>query len=584
MSIPRLLSTPKTLCTTLLLALSLLTGSVALAQSPTVRISGAGSNLESNIRAHLRITSESCASSMRRLNRLLPQVRRNVERASQALGFYDSEIDLAFEAGDGCWILNVDITPGQRIRISEVRIEIIGTETRIFREVIDSPPLQRGQPLNHSQYERIKSLLSSLAAENGYFNARFNRSDLAIDLEAYTAAVLIEFEPGERFRFGEIRLPELEELSQPFLTRFLTFESSMPYSTEQLVDLRRNLNDSQYFNQVAVTPQLSEAREGEVPVNIELGMRTRRTYTTGIGASTDAGPRVRFSYEDRYINRRGHRLTGDVLVSTQQQEPSLSYVIPLRDPASESLRLSGGFLRQETDSYISNTWRVGGSYRTLFPENWVQNIFTNFQTERSELLSTNETDRINTTVSGVNWSRTRTDDPIYPRRGWRLFGQVSGSYDQFLSDISFLQLSANAKFIESVGPGRVLLRGEIGSSFVSDVEELPISERYFTGGDQSVRGYQWNSLGAPNRDGDVVGGKNLLVGSVEYDINVVGNWNVAAFMDVGNSFNDYGDIRLRRGVGLGVRWMSPIGAIRLDVARAIDKGSYRFHITMGPDL
>lgn len=575
-------STRSTLFTLLILLSTV--SRIAWAQSPTINIDGAGSGLESNIRAHLRISGESCTATLRRLNRNLPQVRRNVERAAQALGYYASDIDLAFEEGENCWSLNVDITPGPRVRVNEVRIDIIDSDPAVFRELLDDPPLRNGMALNHSQYERIKSTLSSMAVENGYFNARFNRSELGIDLETNTADIIIEFEPGERYRFGEIRLPAMDELSETFISRFVPFETSEPYSTDQLVRLRQNLNDSQYFRQVAVTPQLAAAQGGEIPINVELGMRTRRTYTTGVGVSTDVGPRVRFAYEDRYINRRGHRLNADLTVSTQQQEPSVSYIIPLRDPATESLRVSGGYLRQETDSYISNAFRVGVNYRSLFPANWVQNIFTNFQTERSELLSTNETDRINATVSGINWSRTRSDDPIYPSRGWRLFAQVSGAHEDLVSDISFLQLQTSAKLIESIGPGRVLVRGEVATTLVDEVQELPVSERFFTGGDQSVRGYQWNSLGATNRDGDIVGGKNLLVGSIEYDISVRDSWNVAAFFDAGNSFADFGDIDLKRGVGLGVRWLSPIGAVRLDVARGLDDGNYRFHITMGPDL
>lgn len=239
-------------------------------------------------------------------------------------------------------------------------------------------------------------------------------------------------------------------------------------------------------------------------------------------------------------------------------------------------------MRQDTESYTTNAYRVGVTYRRLVWDSWVQNIFTNFQHERATLASGRE--QTDSTISGINWSRTRADDPIYPSRGWRLFGQVSGAHDALVSDISFVQLYTSAKLIHSVGPGRVLLRGESATTFVSEVQEMPVSERFFTGGDQSVRGYQWGSLGARNSDGDVVGGKNLLVGSIEYDFSVRPGWNAAVFYDVGNSFADFGSMNLKRGVGIGARWLSPIGAIRVDIARGLDDGGFRFHLTMGPDL
>jgi len=564
-----------------MLAGALLLPLPALAQTPNIQIEGVGGALRDNIRAHLRIGDERCTSSIRRLNRLIPQIERSTERALQALGYYLSDIEISFSEGEACWQLQISINAGEPVTINELQISIVGDDS-VFRPVLDSPPITRGAQLNHSQYERLKSLLSAVAVENGYFNARFNRSDLAIDLVRNTADVIIEFDTGSRHQFGEIRIAPIEALSERFIYRFVPFEEGTPYSSEQLVQLRQNLNDSQYFRQVSVTPLLTEADEGIVPLSVELEPRLRRSYTTGVGASTNAGPRVRFAYEDRYINRQGHRLTGDVLISQQQQEPSLSYIIPLRNPAIESLRLSGGFMRQETDSYTTNTWRMGVAYRSNFPTNWVQTVFTNYQQERAQLSS--EKVQTNSMISGINWSRTRADDPIYPRRGWRLFAQVSGAREEVFSDISFTQLYSSAKWIESFGPGRLLLRGEMATTFVSEVQELPISERFFTGGDTTVRGYQWSSLGATNASGEVVGGKNLLVGSIEYDFPIRGSWNGAVFADTGNSFADFGNFKLNRSAGLGIRWLSPIGAIRFDLARGLDDGNFRFHLTMGPDL
>jgi len=565
----------------LFLLLLALLSTHAQAQSPSIEISGVGSALTDNIRAHLRVGDERCNTPVRRLNRLIPQVQRNTERALQALGIYQARIQVEFSSYEDCWRLAINVEPGEPVTISSVQINIDG-DPRIFREIIDSPPISRGDNLNHSQYERLKSNISSLAVENGYFNARFTRSDLAIDLANNTADILIDFETGERYRFGNVRISPMDELSERFVARFVPFEEGEPYSTDNLVRLRQNLNDSQYFSQVSVTPQLNEASEQQIPVDVELSARLRRSYTTGAGISTDVGPRVRFAYEDRYINRQGHRLNADLTVSTQQQEPGVSYIIPLRDPSTESLRISSGFMRQDTESYTTNAYRVGITYRRLVWDSWVQNLFTNFQHERATLASGRE--QTDSTISGINLSRTRADDPIYPSRGWRLFGQISGAHDAVVSDISFVQLYTSAKLIHSIGPGRVLLRGESATTFVSEVQEMPVSERFFTGGDQSVRGYQWGSLGARNADGDIVGGKNLLVGSIEYDFSVRPGWNAAVFYDVGNSFADFGSMNLKRGVGIGARWLSPIGAVRVDIARGLDDGGFRFHLTMGPDL
>lgn len=585
-----------------LLSVALLAAAqVGQAQSavPAISITGADPSLEGNIRAHLSVESERCNSPQRRLDRLLPQVTRDVERAAQALGHYSLQQSGVFIAGEPCWSLRIEVIPGVPVQFGTININVAPDETRIlgqadpFAELLRNSPITSGGQLIHSHYENLKASLSALAVENGYFAARFNRSELAVDLQRNLADVNIDFDPGERYRFGAIRINPLEELSDSFISRFLPFDEGSPYSTEMLIALRQSLNDSQYFSQVAVTPQLSAAQTSsaatarEVPVDIELTARPRRSWTVGMGMTTDIGPRLTLAYEDRYINRRGHRLSGDAGISPLRQEPNLSYVIPLSDPATESLSISTGYVGEQTDTFATDTYKVGVSYRStvdawILGNDWLQNIFINYQREDSELNDVRE--QSNLTISGINWAKTQADDPIFPTRGWRLFTQVSGASNAFLSDMSFLQLYASGKVVRAIGPGRALIRMEAATTIVDGVEELPVSIRFFTGGDQSVRGYQYRSLGALNELGEVIGGKHLLTGSAEYDFDVRPGWKGALFVDAGNSFADFADFDLYRSVGLGIRWMSPIGPIRADVARGLDDGSFRLHITMGPDL
>ena len=127
------------------------------------------------------------------------------------------------------------------------------------------------------------------------------------------------------------------------------------------------------------------------------------------------------------------------------------------------------------------------------------------------------------------------------------------------------------------------MRSELGATQVNDFEELPTSLRYFAGGDNSVRGYDYKSLG-PMKDGKVVGGNNLWVNSIEYDYLVRPTWAVAAFYDIGNAADDF-HLTLARGTGLGIRWISPIGPVRVDIARALDfPNGWHLHVSMGPDL
>lgn len=586
-----------------LLLLMLLAGSAAAqapAPSPSILITGADAPLEANIRALLSLDGERCDADLTTLNARRPQLTREVERAAQGLGYYRLTQQVRFSRDETCWRAQIDVVPGEPVLFGDIVItldESNADSTAPFQGFLATAPVLTGTPLNHRSYENLKSALSTLAVENGYFSARFSRSELAIDLARNRADVHIDFDPGQRFAFGTINISPIEALSDRFISRFVPFETGAPYSTEALVDLRESLNNSQYFMDVAVTPQLTAAQTvasttvSEVPVNIALQVRPRRSWTAGLGVTTDNGPRMTVNYEDRYFNRSGHRQNGDVALSTMENRANISHIIPMTDPATESLSVSLGYLGQDNDTFSIDTYKLGVSYRStinipLVGDEWLQNIFSNFQRENSALntVAVNGHESSNLTITGINWTKTSADDPIFPTRGWRLFTQVSGASNAFVSDLSFVQLYASGKFVRSIGPGRALLRMEAATTFVDGLSELPVSIRFFTGGDQSVRGYQYGSIGALNELGEVIGGKHLLTASAEYDFTVHPNWKMAVFMDAGNSFADLSALSLYKSAGLGLRWMSPIGPIRADIAKGLDDGTFRLHITMGPDL
>lgn len=583
------------------------------ATTPEIRISGAQGELAANIRAHVGTPELSCSVSQRRLDRQRPQVRRNTLRAAQAIGYYQATVDITFTALSAltapsgnteqvsssddaassqpqCWELDINISPGARVRFGDINISIADpSREALFAPVLSALPVQRGNPLRHSDYESLKSLISGHAIENGFFASRFTESELAIDLQRQRADINLVFEPGEQYSFGDISIATPDALSESFVQRFVTLQPNSPYHSDDLIEQRQHLNSSQYFSRVAVTPDLDQTGDRVIPVNIGLTLRPRRVYTVGAGVNTDSGPRLTGNYEDRYINRRGHRLLAETSLSTLQQDASVSYIIPLQDPVNDSLRFSAGFQREEADTYITNTYRTGVTHRSLVADSWVQNLYVNYEREKSELIETEtgepELQRNNTTIVGANWTRTKSDDPIFPRNGWRLFGQVQGSHDALMSDTSFTQVEGSVKWIHSLGPTRIIARAEAATTIADALLDLPVSVRYFTGGDTSIRGYQFGELGALNDEGEVVGGKHLLVGSLEYDFPVRGeDWRGAVFFDTGNSFRDFDTMTLKQSAGLGIRWISPIGPIRLDIAHAISDDAFRLHITMGPDL
>ena len=303
----------------------------------------------------------------------------------------------------------------------------------------------------------------------------------------------------------------------------------------------------------------------------------------GIGASTDTGPRVRLGVENRRGNRAGHRFRAETELSQVQQGAGASYQIPLRDPLRERLDFHTSYVNEVTDSKDNERWSTGADYIVELENRWVTTTSLTYLRETYEIAD--EVDQAELIIPGFQLSRVKANDPVYPSFGWRLSSKARFANRNLSSTASFLQLNGNGKILFPLLGGRVLVRGDLGYTEVTNVRELPASIRFFAGGDSSVRGFAYESLGPRADNGEVIGGRHLATGSLEYDHPITEKWHLAVFTDGGNAFNDFNDFEIRRSAGFGIRWRSPLGPIRLDLARAVDENrDWRLHLSMGPDL
>ncbi len=579
----------------LLLSSLLATPVEAKAKKVEVEIDGVRRELERNVRSLLSLANQDDDSlDEARIRRLHAKAPEEIGEALQPFGYYKPQVRSTLEQNGDRWVARYTIEEGPAIGIASVdlRIDGEGGNEPGFRGIVTDFPVRRGEVLFHPDYEQGKKELVDHAAEEGYLDAKFETSEVRVDLERYRADVVVHFQTGPRYRFGDVRFHQ-EVLDPDLLVGYVTFKKGEPLDVNKVLELQSSLSDSPYWSRVEVVTRQEEAQGLEVPIDVDLVPAKTMRFSGGIGYGTDTGPRVSGAWELRRLNRRGHRAETSIKASQIEQSFESSYQIPGAYPRTDVLSFNTAYDRKDNDTTQSETGLIGAQ-RTQTRGGWREAISLTFQ--REDFTVGLDHGISNLVVPGVSYERVKADDRIFTTQGYRLFGSLQGASASALSDSSFVQASIEAKAIRTVGErNRLIGRAQVGYTQTDEFRELPPRFRFFAGGDRSVRGYAFEGLGELDEAGHVIGGEALLTGSLEYEYRLddirlfdrfsLEKFGVAAFYDAGNACHDF-SCELEQGAGVGLRWLSPIGPIRADVAWALTEPGHplRFHLNIGPDL
>jgi translocation and assembly module TamA len=550
-----------------------------------IELVGLSEDLETDVLAALSLDDEPCESAEFRIRSLYRRAPATIGEVIEAYGYYAATIDSALQFESGCWSARFDIDLGVPVALRDVDLQITGDSQSdpAFISAISESGLVPGQQLVHADYERIKTRLFEIAQNRGYAEAALRENRIDVYPEELAADITIHFDPGPRYSFGEIIVRQ-EILDPGLINGFYDIETGEPFDRAELTDVYAALVDSGYFGLVNVRPLAPDTERRQIPIEIELARGNSKILSYGGGFATDTGPRVRIARNNRRLNSRGAQLSLNTELSPVISEFVVSYRFPYGDPRTEWLSFDAGVKHENTDTSKSDSLEFGTRRITQRRNNWQETQFVNLLIEDFEIG--NDLGQTTLLQPGVGWFKVQADNTIRPDRGYRVLLEISAASEQLASDTDFLKLVFATRWIRSFdNRGRLLTRLRAGITWEDQFDRLPPSVRFFAGGDNSIRGYQFQSLGPINSDGDVIGGNRLLVGSVEYEHPVKNRWSVATFYDAGNAFRD-NDFDAVAGAGIGARWQSPLGPIRIDFAKPLDglDRDTRFHISFGPDL
>ena len=522
------------------------------------------------------------SAQLRRLMQRTPQQARELLATE---GYFDAEVRVSQDNSVTPVKVRVEVSPGAPALIGAVDIGFEGPVTaagpeaaRRLERIRKGWRLPAGSRFRQADWDQAKNELVRQLSQESYAAARITTSAAVVDPVDRRVAVTLRLDSGPAYRFGALQVEGLRRYPRAMVEKLNPIVPGTPFQREALAELQTRLLEAGWFDSALVTADPETAGpDSSLPVRVILGELPRFKVSFGLGYSSSTGNRAQFGFQDLLVNRRGWRLIGNVKLETRRQSASADILLPMKR-AGEHDRFGALFDRSSLQGDV--TRKVGaGAWRTWKKGDYETSLALQYQIEQ-EAIDGSLT-RNNRALS-LNYSRTarKTDDALFPTRGYMLNAQLGGAARALLSDRNFVRAYLKGLVYHPLPAGTLILRAETGITLATSRIGIPSEFLFRAGGDQSVRGYAYQSLGI--REGNaVVGGRFLALASVEYVHRVTRDWGAALFYDAGDAADSRRTFRIHKGYGVGARWRSPVGPLSLDVAYGEQTRETRLHISVG---
>ena len=608
-----------------------------------VKVAGSDDQvLVDNVRSALALNEETGKDiSARRLNYLLREAEAETREALEPFGYYSPTITIRrsdrsaaeipdardVDPDDGAHAANSDspaagngngnatnrrgvssdrtltvsihVDPGTPVRIRGFSLGLTGEAERdaSVQSALSAFVPRQGDVLDHTLYDASKGKVNRALATHGYFDANLPAHRIEVTRADQAADLDLRWTSGKRFALGEVTFTQAPNriIRDTLLRKLVDWDQGDAYDEAELEKLRRSLVKLDYFGLVEVLPQPEQAGDDKiVPVQVNLTPASRSIYTTGLSYGTLSGAGVRMGVERRYLNTRGHKALAQVDYASKRKTATLQYRLPAFAWLDGWYTASLQAADEQTDFLDNRRLEFVASRSGQFNEHL--NLIASMHVLRERWSYFNLTMQVpvyqyaSFAFPELRAEYVDVDNKLEPRRGAGGTLLLRGGTGIGNASANFVQVHASAQWFHGFdADSRLLVRGELGHTFTKALFGLPPSLRFYAGGDNSVRGYGWREIGPRIRNGMgqtyALGAQNVVTASVEYERYVKGRWGAAVFIDSGSAF-DGKQPDMRTGVGMGLRWKSPVGPVRIDIAHGLNQpdSPITLHLNIGADL
>ncbi|HUQ73893.1 MAG TPA: BamA/TamA family outer membrane protein [Burkholderiales bacterium] len=518
-----------------------------------------------------------------RLKRLVDDAVREAREAAATEGYFSANVEADVDSSATPWVVRLKVEPGERTRVGDVEVRFIGPastdgEARsLLERVREGWTLRRNQPFRQADWDQAKRQALRTLSGWRYAAADLADSQASIDPDGHRAALFVEIESGPPFRFGTLHISGTRRYKDALVENLSSIRAGDTYDRERVVLYQRRLLESGYFASVQAEIDAATPGADAAPLRVSVIEAPKHHVESGIGYNTDVGPKFEARYTNQDVFSSAWRFGSSLNLDEKIQNLQLTLDTPPRPGG-----VWNSFFTRARQQDIQNerTREIAFGHAYNIGAGAAPAAFITSAHFEDQVLSGVTADNRYAIYFGVRKSFRKTDALVSPREGYVLSGELGGA-PQGLSSRAFARGIGSASFFFPVGrDGDLLLRGQAGYVQSHTREGIPSTFLFRTGGDQTVRGYAFESLGV-EQNGAIVGGRRLLVGSAEYTYWVGENWGVAGFVDGGNAWDSGVQTTVATGYGVGARVRTPIGPIRADLAYGALRSEFRIHFSVG---
>lgn len=509
-----------------------------------------------------------------------------IKKGLRALGYYAPTFE--YQISDDAKLITVIVNQGEPILIEKTNINISGegAHDQDYISLLNNDLPAKGTILNHGDYDGFIKQLQRIALRKGYFDSDLSKHQLAVADKLHQAYWNIDFDTGQRYHFGDVSFNDTA-IRKSYLKNIIPFKRNESYSADQLSLFNRRLSSTNWFSAVTVIPLLNQVDENKaIPLQVIAVPRKKNSVDVGIGYSSDNGVRGRLGWSKPWINDRGHSFHSELALSSPEQSISGAYKIPLyKSPLEDYYTIQGGYKKIDNKDTDSRSYSIGIIRNWDIFQGWQRAIGLNVMYDNFKQADDNF--RTFLLYPSISLSRVRSEDNLFPLWADSQRYSLEAAAEDIGSDINFIRFQTQQVWIRSLfKQHRLVARGNFGIIQASSFERVPPNFRFFAGGDRSIRGYSYNSIAPKDKKGKLKGGTKLITGSLEYQYNLTGAWWGAVFVDTGEAIDKLDGTDFHTGAGIGIRWVSPIGPVKFDIATPIEhsKTAAHFYIGLGTEL